>query len=56
MIQYIAYGIFLAIGFHIGGKVSMKLRLGPKNKSKVELNKGEGIRTNDYVSKFYGGI
>ena len=56
MIEYLAYGVLLSIGFHVGGKVAHKYGLGPKEKKRVKLLKGVGIKTKLYVSKFQGGF
>ena len=54
MIEFVGYGILLAIGFHLGGKISKKLGLGKLDKTTGELGKGEGINTRKYVSKIHG--
>ncbi|MDP8263131.1 MAG: hypothetical protein P9M13_07500 [Candidatus Ancaeobacter aquaticus] len=58
MIEYLAYGVLLTIGFHIGGKISKKCGLGPNDDKRVKLHKykGQGINTKTYVSKLYGGF
>lgn len=56
MIEYLAYGMLLAFGFHIGGKVAKKYGLGPRENKKVKILKGVGINTKTYVSKLQGGM
>ena len=56
MIIHVAYGALLAIGFHIGGKVSDRWGLGPKDRNRIKVYKhrGEGRNTGEHVAKFYG--
>lgn len=56
MIIYVAYGALLAIGFHIGGKVSDRWGLGPRDRSRIEMHRGEGRNVGKYVTKFYGAL
>lgn len=56
MIEYLAYGVLLSIGFHIGGKISRLYGLGPKEKKKTKIFKGVGINTKTYVSKLESGV
>jgi hypothetical protein len=55
MIEYLAYGVLLAIGFHLGGKISKKLNLSPKNEKKTRMLKGTGLKTKTFMSKLGGG-
>ena len=59
MIEYVAYGILLSIGYHIGGKIAKKYNLGPKNEKKVKLYKATGRNTKEYLAKlkpeYFGG-
>lgn len=56
MIEYIAYGALLAIGFHLGGDLSNKYGLGPRQKKRVKHLKGVGLRTKALLSKLQGGF
>lgn len=55
MFVYIAYGILLTIGYHIGGKISKRLGLCPKDEKKVKIYRGSAINTESHVSKLEGG-
>lgn len=56
MIEYIAYGVLLAIGFHLGENISNKYGLGPRQKKRAKLLKGVGIQTKTLLAKLQGGL
>jgi hypothetical protein len=56
MIQYVGYGVLLAIGYHIGGKIARKLGMGTLNKNVAALRNGEGINTGKYRSKIQSDV
>lgn len=56
MIEYIAYGMLLAIGFHLGGNISNTYGFGPRQKKRVKLYKGVGLHTKTLLSKLQGGF